>query len=64
MGSVQMRVVAVTDVGFELEDGRFYSYAVPLDTVPTLSEFQEIYDIWSERLRSDAQSISDAAKSR
>ena len=40
------RVVRVTESEFELEDGRIYPHLVILDDVPTVEEFQSIYDHW------------------
>jgi len=39
-------VVRVTETEFEIEDGRVYQHPVPLDDVPTVEEFQDIYDYW------------------
>ena len=39
-------VVRVTEAEFELEDGRIYPHLVVLDDVPTVEEFQSIYDHW------------------
>lgn len=47
------KVVRVTSQEFELEDGRVYQHPVELDTVPTVKEFQHIYDLVSERLQSN-----------
>jgi hypothetical protein len=38
------QVVRVTEKEFELDNGAVYPHPVPLDTVPTVEEFQEIYD--------------------
>ena len=38
--------VSVTETEFELEDGRVYPHPVVLDDVPTVEEFQSIYDPW------------------
>ena len=37
-------VVRVTEEEFELDDGRIFPHMVELDTVPTVEEFQKIYD--------------------
>ena len=39
-------VVRVTRTEFELDDGRVYQHPVVLDNVPTVEEFQSIYDHW------------------
>jgi len=39
-------VVRVTETEFELEGGRVYPHPVVLDDVPTVEEFQSIYDHW------------------
>ena len=37
-------VVRVTKTEFELDDGRVFPHPVELDEVPTVEEFQKIYD--------------------
>jgi hypothetical protein len=37
-------VVRVTKIEFELDDGRIFPHPVELDDVPTVEEFQKIYD--------------------
>lgn len=37
-------VVRVTKEEFELDDGRIFPHVIELDEVPTLEEFQKIYD--------------------
>jgi len=37
-------VVRVTKEEFELDDGRIFPHVVELDEVPTVEEFQKIYD--------------------
>jgi hypothetical protein len=39
-----MKVVKVTKEYFELEDGSIVQHMEPLIEVPSLEEFQEIYD--------------------
>lgn len=41
-----MKVVKVTKKYFELEDGRIFEHPEPLDKVPSLEEFQKMYDKW------------------
>lgn len=38
------KVVLVDKNGFTLEDGTYCEHPVPLDEVPTLKEFQKIYE--------------------
>jgi len=42
----KMKVVRVTENEFELEDGRIYDHPVELLIVPTIDEFQSIYNKW------------------
>jgi hypothetical protein len=37
-------VVRVTKEEFELDDGRIFPHVIELDEVPTIQEFQKIYD--------------------
>jgi len=46
-----MKVVRVTKTDFELEDGSVYEHPVELDEVPTLEDFQAIYDEWVEKFQ-------------
>ena len=46
-----MKVVRVTKTEFELEDGRVYEHPVELDEVPSLEDFQAIYDEWVEKFQ-------------
>ena len=39
-----MKVMKVTKEYFELEDGTVINHPVQLEDVPTLEEFQKIYD--------------------
>ena len=41
-------VVKVDKDGFELSDGRVFEHPEPLDDVPSVEEFQKIYDSWRE----------------
>lgn len=41
---VKMKVIRVNENEYELEDGRVYEHVVTLDEVPSLEEFQKIYD--------------------
>ncbi len=42
----RVKVVRVTETEFEFEDGRVYQHPVERDDVPTVEEFQAIYDKW------------------
>ena len=42
----RVKVVRVTHTEFELEDRRVYQHPVELDDVPTVEEFQALYDKW------------------
>jgi len=50
-------VVRVTKEEFELDDGRIFPHVVELDEVPTIEEFQKIYDkvrdTYKDMLRED-----------
>lgn len=37
-------VIRITKTEFELDDGRIFPHPVELDEVPTVEEFQKIYD--------------------
>lgn len=51
-------VVRVTKTEFELDDGRIFQHPVELDDVPTIEEFQKIYD----RSRKIVQEMIDNAE--
>ena len=51
MRVLPMKVVRVTKTEFELEDGRVYDHPVELDSVPTLEDFQSVYDEWRRKLK-------------
>ena len=51
-------VVRVTKTEFELDDGRIFPHPVELDEVPTVEEFQKIYDK-SRKLVSDMLKDND-----
>lgn len=44
------KVVKVTLDEFELDDGVVYPHVVELDEVPSLEEFQAIYDHWKQTI--------------
>lgn len=47
------KVVRVTDMEFELSDGRVFEHPEPLDEVPSVEEFDETYQYWSRMLRDE-----------
>jgi predicted acetyltransferase len=46
-----MKVVRMTKTEFELEDGRVYDHPVELEDVPSLEDFQEVYDEWVRKFQ-------------
>lgn len=46
-----MKVVRVTKTEFELEDGRVYDHPVELEDVPSLEDFQSLYDEWVKKFQ-------------
>jgi hypothetical protein len=40
------KVVRVDEKEFETEDGAVYPHLIELEEVPTVEEFQKIYDYW------------------
>jgi len=46
-----MKVVRVTKTEFELEDGRVYEHPVELDSVPSIEDFQAVYDEWVKKFQ-------------
>ena len=50
---VKKKVVRVTKEEFELDDGTIYQHFEKLDIVPTVEEFQDIYDNWYNKLMKD-----------
>ena len=46
-----MKVVRVTKTEFELEDGRVYDHPIELEDVPSLEDFQEMYDEWVKKFQ-------------
>ena len=39
-----MKITKVTKTHFETEDGQVFEHPVELDEIPTVKEFQKIYD--------------------
>ena len=46
-----MKVVRVTKTEFELEDGRVYDHPIELEDVPSLEDFQSLYDEWVKKFQ-------------
>lgn len=46
-----MKVVRVTKTEFELEDGRAYDHPIELEDVPSLEDFQSLYDEWVKKFQ-------------
>lgn len=46
-----MKVVRVTKTEFELEDGRVYDHPFGLEKVPSLEDFQAVYDEWTKKFQ-------------
>ena len=46
-----MKITKVTKTHFETEDGQVFEHPVELDEVPTVKEFQQIYDEWEVQIR-------------
>jgi hypothetical protein len=57
MEKKKLMVVRVTKEEFELDDGRIFPHVIELDEVPTIEEFQKIYDkvrdTYKDMLRED-----------
>ncbi|MFA7144851.1 MAG: hypothetical protein WC088_06280 [Candidatus Izemoplasmatales bacterium] len=51
-------IVRITKTEFELDDGRIFHHPIELDDVPTIEEFQKIYD----RSRKIVQEMIDNAE--
>ena len=54
-----MKIVRVTKTEFETEDGQIVPHLVPLDKVPTVKQFQEIYDSWFSLLQTQGLVADD-----
>lgn len=46
-----MKVVRVTKTEFELEDGRVYDHPIELEDIPSLEDFQAVYDEWVRKFQ-------------
>jgi len=45
----KMKVIKVTKTEFELENGQVFEHPVELDEIPSIDDFQEIYNEWAEK---------------
>lgn len=45
---VKTMVVRVTSTEFELDNGRIFEMPIELEEIPTLEDFQKIYEQWSK----------------
>ena len=59
-----MRVVRVTATEFELEDGRVYQHPVRLERVPSLKQFQAIYDRWERVFHEEEERLAHDGEAR
>jgi hypothetical protein len=50
MKEKHMKVVRVTKIEFEIDDGRIFQHVVELDTAPSIEEFQKYLDEWYNKL--------------
>jgi hypothetical protein len=57
-----MKIIKVTKEYFETEDGVVYQHIEPLDEVPSLKEFQEIYDKWEKIFNTQKNEDSECQK--
>jgi hypothetical protein len=58
-----MKIIRVTKTEFETEDGQIVPHPVPLDKVPTVKQFQKIYDSWFSLLQTQGLVEEDDGKS-
>lgn len=54
------RIVRVDENEFEMDDGTIYQHPEPLDEVPSLEEFQTIYDNWKQIIEDERRKISQS----
>ncbi len=52
----KVKVVRIDKFEFELEDGRVYKHFMKLNEVPSLEEFQKMYDYWQSVLEVSGES--------
>lgn len=45
------KIVRITEIEFETDDGKVHPMMFELDEVPTIEEFQIIYDEWLQVFR-------------
>lgn len=51
MRTKKVKIIRIDKKEFELEDGRVFQHPVELETVPSLEEFQKIYDQWFRTIK-------------
>lgn len=50
MKKSHMKVIRVSKIEFELEDGRVIPHVVELESVPSVEEFQKYLDAWYDKM--------------
>ena len=45
------KIVRVTEAEFEMEDGTIHPMIFELDEVPSIEDFQQIYDEWHDMFK-------------
>lgn len=58
----KMKVVRVDKYEFELEDGQVFEHIEPLDEVPTLEEFQKIYDACCDEMNKKLEETENESR--
>jgi len=56
----RMTIKRVTRTEFETDDGRVFEHPVELDDVPTVEEFQSVYDKWFQVFKEMGVCCGDA----
>ncbi len=46
----KVTIIRITKTEFEIDDGRIFEHPVELENIPTIKEFQDIYDKWQRIL--------------
>jgi len=52
------RIVRVDQFEFETDDGSVYQHPEQLDVVPSVEEFQKIYDNWTIIINDERRQVS------
>lgn len=50
-----MKIIRVTKEFFETDTGEIFKHPAPLKKVPSLKEFQDIYNKWEKELKKDTE---------